>query len=64
MSTLGRVGFMPVGEKGVKGVPGPAVLVVPADVRLMMRELVLIGVTMLEEAEVREVLDWELASAG
>lgn len=55
---------MPVGEKGVKGVPGPAVLVVPADVRLMMRELVLIGVTMLEEAEVREVLDWELASAG
>lgn len=48
-----------VGEKGVSGVPGPAVLVVPADVRFMMRELVLMGAMMLEDAEVRDVLDCE-----
>lgn len=48
-----------VGEKGVSGVPGPAVLVVPADERFMMRELVLMGAIMLEDADVRDVLDCE-----
>jgi hypothetical protein len=47
------------GENGVSGVPGPPpVLVVPAEVRLfMMRALVLMGVIMLEEPEVREDFD-------
>ena len=54
-----------LGEKGVSGVPGPpVVLVVPADVRFKMRPLVLIGVMMLEEPEVREDLDCELESVG
>ncbi len=63
MATLG----MGPGEKGVRGVPGPpppAVLVVPAEVRFMMRELVLIGVMMLDEPDVSEDLDCELDSVG
>ncbi len=54
-----------LGEKGVSGVPGPpVVLVVPADVRFRTRPLVLIGVMMLEEPEVREDFDCELESVG
>lgn len=64
MLILGSVGFMFVGEKGVKGVFGLVVFVVLVDVWLMMWELVLIGVIMFEEVEVREVLDWELVSVG
>jgi hypothetical protein len=53
------------GEKGVSGVPGPpAVLVVPADVLFMMRELVLMGVMMLEEPDVSDDFDCELESGG
>ena len=54
------------GEKGVRGVPGPppAVLVVPAEVRFMMRLLVLMGVMMLDEPDVSDDLDWELDSVG
>jgi hypothetical protein len=53
------------GEKGVSGVPGPPpVLVVPADVRFRMRALVLMGVMMLEEPDVREDFDCELESVG
>jgi hypothetical protein len=40
------------------------VLVVPADVRFMMRALVLIGVMMLEDPEVRDDLDCELERVG
>lgn len=61
MATLG----IGPGEKGVSGVPGPPpVLVVPADVRFMMRALVLMGVMMLEEPDVREDFDCELESVG
>lgn len=56
MSILAKAGFGP-GEKGVSGVPGPAVLVVPADVLLMTRVLVLMGLTMLEEPDVSDDLD-------
>jgi hypothetical protein len=53
------------GEKGVSGVPGPpVVLVVPAEVRFIMRPLVLMGVTMLEEPDVSDDLDWELERVG
>lgn len=44
--------------------PGPPVLVVPADVRFMTREVVLMGVIMLEEPDPRDVFDCELGSSG
>jgi len=50
MSILGMVGLRP-GEKGVSGVPGPAVLVVPAEVRFIMRVLIRPGDLMLEDPE-------------
>lgn len=54
MSILG------IGEKGVGGVPGPpVVLVVPADVRFMMRLDENPGDLMLEEPELSELFDLE-----
>jgi hypothetical protein len=52
------------GEKGVSGVPGPVVLVVPAEVRLTPRVFVLIGLTMLEEPELSDAFECEDASDG
>lgn len=54
------------GEKGVSGVPGPPVLVVPAEVRCMMRvvALVLMGAMMLEEPEASDDLDCEPEREG
>ena len=61
---MATVGMGP-GEKGVSGVPGPpVVLVVPAEVRFMMRELVLMGAMMLEEPDVSDDFDCELESVG
>ena len=61
MATLG----IGPGEKGVSGVPGPpVVLVVPADVRFMMRALVLMGVMMLDDPDVRDDFDCELERVG
>jgi hypothetical protein len=48
----------------VSGVPGPPVLVVPADVRFIMRAFVLMGVMMLEDPDVRDDFDCELERVG
>lgn len=63
MSILAIAGLGP-GEKGVNGVPGPVVLVVPAEVRLRMRLLVLMGLMMLEEPDVRDDFDCEDERVG
>lgn len=65
MSILGNMLFR-LGEKGVSGVAGPLVLVVPAEVRFMMRELVVVpmGDLMLEDPEASEDIDCEVESDG